>query len=540
MKYILLFLLSYIASTVVCGQTPVTFQKIYNHYDSFPTGNGAYTVAETTEGGYITAGTTTTGAGNSTNYLDMYLLKTDAEGSLLWAKTFGGPMQDNANSVCQLTNGDFIVLGSTHSFGAGYTDMYLVRTDNNGNLLWSRTYGNTGSDEGMMVDLTSDGGFLLVGSTYNISDTLAYISLIKTDGTGQIVWSKTYHPSDKCEGYSVRQTSDGGIIIAGVELIDLYTSNIYLIKTDGNGNLQWSKTFLGQARDCAYYAGETSDGGYFVTGETFSYGWGFGDAFLLRTDPAGNLKWFKTFGSYTYNNTGGYDYGKYATQTTDNGFMVAGVIANENSYYSPRAYLVKTDSSGTLLWSNYYGGDNNSSVNSGQLTPDDGMILCGNVSGFSNNDEDVYLVKTDENGNTGCYNSTAETYVTSATPMFSEPNTIVETASTISSIPNTIIGNIGTDSTICLLVSTVNLHEENTLTIYPNPFSTTTTLHLDKQISHATLMVFNIYGQLVRQTDNLSGSTILLHRDNLKDGLYFIRLIEENTTVANKKILITN
>jgi hypothetical protein len=540
MKNILLFLLAYIAATAVCGQTQIMFQKVYNHYDSFPTGNVAYTVAETAEGGYIAAGTTTTGGGNSTNYFDMYLLKIDAQGTLLWAKTFGGPMQDYANSVCQLTGGDFIVLGSTHSFGAGKTDMYLVRTDNNGNLLWSRTYGGTGFDEGRMVDLTSDGGFLLAGSTYDLANTLACISLIKTDGTGQIVWSKIYHASDKCEGYSVRQTSDGGIIIAGVELIDLYTSNIYMIKTDGNGNLQWSKTYLGLARDCAYYAGETSDGGYIVTGETFSYGWGYGDAFLLRTDPAGNLKWFKTFGSYAYNNTGGHDYGKYAAQTTDNGFMMAGVIADVQSFYTPRGYLVKTDSSGTLLWSNYYGGDNISSVNSGQLTPDGGMILGGDVSGFTNNDEDVYLVKTDENGNTGCYNSTAETYTTSATPQFSEPNTIVETASTISSIPNTNIGNVGTDSTICLLVSTVNLHEENTLSLYPNPFSTTTTLHLDRHISNATLMVFNIYGQLVRQTDNLSGSTIIFNRDNLKNGLYFIRLIKENTTVANLKILITN
>jgi hypothetical protein len=175
-------------------------------------GDGAYSVQHTSDGGYIVAGGTYSfGAG----IFDIFLIKTDENGNIQWAKTYGGTREDYGFSVQQTSDGGYIVMGHTISFGAGYDDIFLIKTDANGNVQWAKTYGGTSDDLVRFVRQTSDGGYIVVGETYSFGAGYSDIFLIKTDANGNVQWAKTYGGTDYDLAFSVEQTSDGGYIAAG-------------------------------------------------------------------------------------------------------------------------------------------------------------------------------------------------------------------------------------------------------------------------------------------------------------------------------------
>jgi hypothetical protein len=234
-----------------------TYRGIYDDY--------AYSVQQTSDGGYIVAGVTLS---------NFFLIKTDAYGNVIWAKTYGGTGDEWAYSVQQTSDGGYIVAGETTSFGAGYSDIFLVKTDANGNIIWAKTYGGTGSDVAYSVQQTSDGGYIVAGRTASFGAGVWDIFLIKTDANGNLQWAKTYGGTDWDEAYSVQQTSDGGYIVAG--------NGAFLVKTDANGNIIWAKTYEEGIFDVARSVQQTSDGGYIVAGST-------GNVFLIKTDANGNI-----------------------------------------------------------------------------------------------------------------------------------------------------------------------------------------------------------------------------------------------------------
>jgi hypothetical protein len=220
------------------------------------------------------------------------------------------------------------VAGYTASFGAGSDDIFLIKTDVNGNIIWAKTYGETGGDYASSVQQTSDDGYIVAGS---MSD----VFLIKTDANGNIIWAKTYGGTSWDYAYSVQQTSDGGYIVAGVTYsFGAGSWDIFLIKTDANGNVVWAKTYGGTSWDYAYSVQQTSDGGYIVAGWTDSFGAGYADIFLIKTNANGNISWAKTYGG-----TGG-DYASSVQQTSDGGYIVAGSMND--------VFLIKTDANGNI------------------------------------------------------------------------------------------------------------------------------------------------------------------------------------------------
>jgi len=215
-------------------------------------------------------------------------VKTDANGNIQWAKTYGGTSDEGAYSVQQTSDGGYIVAGYTESFGAGYADAFLIKTDANGNVIWAKTYGGTGYDKASSVQQTSDGGYIVAGYTESFSAGYIDVFLVKTDANGNIMWAKTYGVTDIDGAFSVQQTSDGGYIVAGItHSFDVDSADIFLIKTDANGNVQWAKTYGGTDDDWAYSVQQTSDGGYIVAGWTGS--WPYYDIFLIKTDANGNI-----------------------------------------------------------------------------------------------------------------------------------------------------------------------------------------------------------------------------------------------------------
>jgi hypothetical protein len=254
-----------------------SFAKTYGGeiYDRF------YSVQQTSDGGYIVAGYTSSfGAGGR----DIFLIKTDASGNVEWAKTYGGTYWDEAYSVQQASDGGYIVAGWTYSWDG----ILLIKTDANGDVQWAKTYGGTGSDIASSVQQTSDGGYIVAGHTNSFGAGYYDIFLIKTDASGNVQWAKTYGGTYSDYASSVQQTSDGGYIVAGTtRSFGAYWYNIFLIKTDANGNVQWAKTYGETDGDEAYYARQTSDGGYIVAGGTGSLS--VEGAFLIKTDANGNI-----------------------------------------------------------------------------------------------------------------------------------------------------------------------------------------------------------------------------------------------------------
>jgi hypothetical protein len=297
-----------------------------------------------------------------------------------WVKTFGGLGNDWGRSIQHTSDGGYIITGWTSSFGAGSTDVWLIKTNSNGDEEWTRTFGGINYDEGWSVQQTSDSGYIITGETKLLGGKTDVL-LIKTDSNGNEIWNKTFGGEDWNSGRSVKQISDGGYIITGSTGPEYPTKlDVLLIKTDSNGNVKWSRTFGGSSPDRGYSVLQTSDGGFIITGT--------GEFWLIKTDSDGNKEWSRPSGGYL---TKG---GCSIQQTNDGGYIVAG--GSEARY----CWLIKTDSNGNEKWSRTFGGTNIYGGSSVQQTSDGGYIITGSTrSGPHHTPHDIYILKTDANGN---------------------------------------------------------------------------------------------------------------------------------------------
>jgi len=347
----------------------------------------AYFVQQTTDGGYIIIGETSSyGAGNS----DVWLIKTDDSGNKLWDKTFGGSNSDWGWSVQQTTDIGYIIIGETRSYGAGDRDIWLIKTDSNGNKLWDKTFGGINYDGGTSIQQTTDGGYIIAGFTASFGGSGTSIWLIKTNNNGNIILNKTYGGPYWDYGNSVQQTTDGGYIITGL-LTTSGGGDVWLIKTDDSGNKLWDKTFGGSNSDWGWSVQQTTDGGYIITGETWSYGAGDCDVCLIKTDNNGNKIWEKTFGGANS------DWGRSVQQTTDGGYIITGYTGSIGAGGFD-VWLIKTDKNGNRIWDRTFGGPLWDYGNSVQQTTDGGFIITGHTNSSGAGGFDVWLIKTDSQG----------------------------------------------------------------------------------------------------------------------------------------------
>ena len=195
------------------------------------------------------------------------------EEPIKFVKTFGGSGSEYVRSVQRTTDGGYIITGGTDSFGNGNYDVWLIKTDSQGQEEWNQTFGGSEWDFGYSVQQTNDGGYIITGSTESFGNGMIDVWLIKTDSNGDEEWNQTFGGSESDVGSSVQQTTDGGYIIVGT----------FLIKTDSNGNEEWiNENIYGSSVQ------QTTDGGYIITGETNSFGNGMIDVWLIKTDSEGN------------------------------------------------------------------------------------------------------------------------------------------------------------------------------------------------------------------------------------------------------------
>jgi outer membrane protein assembly factor BamB len=323
--------------------------------------------------------------------LGIFIFQASAVGQVYWERTYGLEYKTSGDvmDVQQTTEGGYIFVGETFAFARG-RDVYLLKTDASGKEIWSKAFGGTEHDNGKSVRQTTEGGYIIAGSTNSFGVGEFDVYLLKTDADGQEEWSKTFGGSSWDEGNSVEQTSDGGYIVAGSK-----DSDVYLLKTDTNGNELWSKTFGGIEDDSGNSVQQTSDGGYIIVGSTKSFGAGGSDVYVLKTDADGDELWSSTFG-------GMYgDSGNSVQQTADGGYIVIGGVEDdfdELGGLETRAHLIKTDSSGNELWSETFEETGEPGGDSVQQTVDGGYIISGRVTPIEAIGV-VYLIKTNSEGN---------------------------------------------------------------------------------------------------------------------------------------------
>lgn len=245
-------------------------------------------LVQTVDGGYALAGKTATFVTGGDDYGNFWLIKTDAYGNMEWNRTYGGADYDYASALVEASDGGYALAGSTYSFGAGNHDAWLVKTDVHGSLEWNQTYGGTGDDVAFSLVHTSDGGYALAGSMYPIGGAEDFW-LIKVDGYGDMEWNHTYGEGNDFDvAYALVETFDGGYALAGGTgsfSIDEY--DVWLVKTDEFGNMEWNRTYGGEKGDIAYSLVESSNGGYAIAGSTRSFGAGDEDFWLIKTNEQG-------------------------------------------------------------------------------------------------------------------------------------------------------------------------------------------------------------------------------------------------------------
>lgn len=354
------------------GFAQITWQKNYG-------GAGieeGYCVDQTTNGGYVVVGM----SDSYGNGYQVYLVKTDSLGDTLWTSTYGGTGLERGYSVQQTTDGGYIITGSTNSFGNG-DQMYLIKADSLGDTLWTKVYGDTSGEGGYSVQQTADGGYIITGFTASFGNGLQ-VYLVKTDSLGDTLWTKIFGSAGRDRGRSVQQTLDRGYIIAGDISYPVDCDPIYLIKTDSLGDTLWSRIY-----GTNWYFGrsvqQTQDNGYVVVG----YDRIGGSLYLIKTDSNGDSLWTKDF--YLTDAAEAYS----VMQTVDKGYIVAGKIIGYMDYIN--FFLVKTDSLGDTLWTRYYGDGMTEGAECVQQTADGGYILVGTNGGNAQ----ILLIKTDQYGN---------------------------------------------------------------------------------------------------------------------------------------------
>ena len=310
-----------------------------------------------------------------------------------WAATYGSSNDDSAYSIQQTSDGGYIVAGYYNSWsisGIYYSDITIIKLAPNGSIVWQRDYNDGGYDIAYFIRQTSDGGYIVVG-TMNPAGGNTYVGtygvILKLDPSGNLQWQKSY---DYGFYYSVSQTSDSGYIVVGNANLGSAGSAIVL-RLDPNGNIVWHKDFEGSSWDIANSVQQTSDGGYIVGGYTYSFGAGACDVWVLKLDSSGNITWQKTYGG------AGHDYESSIQQTSDGGYIVTG---DTNSFGAGGydAWVLKLDSGGSVIWQKTYGGTSDEWIESVQQTPDGGYIISGGTSSFGAGGYDAWSMKLDSGG----------------------------------------------------------------------------------------------------------------------------------------------
>ncbi|RKZ32868.1 hypothetical protein DRQ33_05115 [bacterium] len=408
-----------------------------------PNEDYGYSITPTSDGGYAIAGGTNSFGVGSYDMLLVKLVPTDSVDAIEWSKAIGGVSDEYARSIVQTSDGGYVVAGVTKSFGAGIEDFFILKLTSSGSVVWSRTIGGTNYDEGYSVVQTSDGGYIIAGLTKSFGVGNDDLFIVKLNQIGSVEWSKTLgEVSFSWGSYSIIQTSDDGYAITGLtNSLGAGDWDLFLVKLDSTGIVEWSKTVGGIDYDDGYSVVQTYDGGYIVTGRTYNFGASNSDLFLVKFNSSGSVEWSKVVGG-TFD-----DYGKSVIQTSDGGYAVAGETYSFGAGFND-LFLVKFDSIGSVELSRTAGGTDMDCGYSIAQTLDGGYVVVGetwNIDPMG----DLFIVKFEKDSNS-CMGTFCSPTITDVSPtIISLSPTVTSPSPTISSPSPTVTVISPSDTIIC-------------------------------------------------------------------------------------------
>ncbi|MBI5635246.1 MAG: SBBP repeat-containing protein, partial [Nitrospirae bacterium] len=424
-----------------------TWAKTYGEADT----DGAEFIQQTSDGGYIVAGSRYSAASN----WDFWILKLNGDGSTAWQKTYGDAGAEEPYSIQQTADGGYIVAGYTNSYGTG-GDAWVLKLFSDGTPDWQKSYGDAGVDQAYYIQQTADGGYIVAGYTESYGAG-GDVWILKLNSDGSTAWQKSYGGTGYEEPSSIQQTADGGYIVAGNTASYGAGRDAWILKLNSDGTADWQKTYGGSGYEEPSSIQQTADGGYIVAGTTDSYGGGNYDTWILKLNSDGSTAWQKTYGET------GYEEASSIQQTTDGGYIVAGTTDSHG--IGGEAWILKLFSDGTSDWQKTYGENGYELPGSIRQTADGGYIVASYTDSYGAGG-DAWILKLDSNGDIlscpgemiGTSNAIAtDTFVTDADTAATISDTSVTPADSTATVMDTLVTPGGVCSGVATAVAPLPL-----------------------------------------------------------------------------------
>jgi hypothetical protein len=508
----LLFFLNCLLLTISAA-SQIEFQRTYGSGFSYIFNS----IRQTDEHGYIAV--TTVGS--------IFVMKTDSNGDTLWIKTYDDGQGEFGNSIEKVNQEGYIIVGSLYLY-----DAYLLRIDEDGSVLWAKRYSDsTASEEGFSVKKTFDNGFILAGSIYPPGLSYKDVYVVKTNESGDVVWSKTYgepgNVDDYC--YSIHQTSDSGYIILA-HSSGFMIQKLLLIKTDSSGDTLWTRNISGppfSGLDEVRSLIVLSDGSYVIVGTNNNV---YRTIYVTKISSTGNVLWYRNYN--VPNLCGGGD----IKQTFDGGFIVCGYVET-NQPDDENVYLLKTDSTGFPVWSKAYIRNGDQMGLSLLQSPDSGFIIAALDSASP-----IYLIKTDQYGNSGCNElNLTPTLITAPTSVV---NALIEVAdiNTVATPSPAVAYNGDSIGILCSSVGIANYPYSITdFACYFSSWNHSVFISFyDNENENAQVELLDITGRVLLHQSygtNNGFNKEEINAGNLSTGIYIVSLLTSGGVVSKKLII---
>jgi hypothetical protein len=377
----LITIIAAVGLTATAGETYAQSAVWSRHYGG-AFNEGGFACVPTPDSGYLAVGSTYSfGSGDH----DIYVIRLDSLGDTLWSRTFGGAAADFGRDVQVMPDGGCMVVGSTLSWGAGKEDLCLVRISPSGDLVWSKTYGGVNSDEGWSIRWTSDSNFIICGTTSSSGAGYSDLWLLKVSQQGDSIWSRTFGGPGGESGIAVRETFDGFIAVGATGSFGEGYSSIYAVKVSRAGDSVWAKAFGGPKADIGYSVEVAKDGDYMIVGATASYGLGYYDAYVVKVSPFGDVVWEKTYGGVKD------DRGYTISNTPSGDFLLAGTTESFGRGATD-IYVVRISPIGDVIWSATYGGTLSDYCRGISVDRKGNFVIAGYTYSYTAGGSDLYLL----------------------------------------------------------------------------------------------------------------------------------------------------